>query len=128
MKQAELAMDHVAIRVRSFDASIGFYAALLPRLGFSRDGDASWRGARGLQFALVEAEPGTQGYDRYAPGVNHIGFAAPSLQTVEEVRDAMAAAGFTVPALQRFGGVSALFLPDPDGLRFEITYYGETAQ
>jgi len=32
-------------------------------------------------------------------------------------------AGFEVPEIQDLGGASALFMKDPDGIRFEITYY-----
>lgn len=32
-------------------------------------------------------------------------------------------AGFEVPEIQDLGGSSALFMKDPDGIRFEITYY-----
>ncbi len=35
----------------------------------------------------------------------------------------MAAAGFEVPQLQNLGGVIALFMKDPDGVRFEISHY-----
>jgi hypothetical protein len=35
----------------------------------------------------------------------------------------MAAAGFDVPTIQDLGGAKALFLKDPDGLRFELTWY-----
>ena len=36
---------------------------------------------------------------------------------------AMQAAGFEVPDVQNLGGAIALFMKDPDGIRFEITYY-----
>ena len=31
--------------------------------------------------------------------------------------------GFEVPEIQNLQGASALFMKDPDGIRFEITYY-----
>jgi lactoylglutathione lyase len=34
----------------------------------------------------------------------------------------MAAAGFEVPDIQAFGEAAALFMKDPDGLRFEISF------
>jgi hypothetical protein len=42
---------------------------------------------------------------------------------VEAIKQAMDRAGYEA-RLQRFGeGVVALFIPDPDGLRVEISYY-----
>jgi len=35
----------------------------------------------------------------------------------------MGNAGFDVPEVQNLGGAIALFMKDPDGIRFEITYY-----
>lgn len=35
----------------------------------------------------------------------------------------MKSAGFEVPEIQNLQGASALFMKDPDGIRFEITYY-----
>jgi len=31
--------------------------------------------------------------------------------------------GFAVPDIQQLGGATALFMKDPDGIRFEVTYY-----
>jgi catechol 2,3-dioxygenase-like lactoylglutathione lyase family enzyme len=53
--------------------------------------------------------------------MNHLGFAVPSAASVALVRESMAAAGFAVPELQTFAGITALFMKDPDGIRFEIT-------
>lgn len=39
------------------------------------------------------------------------------------VRDGMRARGFEAPEVQHLGGAVALFMKDPDGLRFEITAY-----
>jgi hypothetical protein len=35
----------------------------------------------------------------------------------------MAAAGFPVPQVQQLSGATALFMQDPDGIRFEVTHY-----
>jgi hypothetical protein len=34
----------------------------------------------------------------------------------------MQAAGFPVPEIQRLDGATALFMKDPDGIRFEVTH------
>ena len=35
----------------------------------------------------------------------------------------MLAAGFSVPEIQNLSGVTALFMKDPDGIRFEVSSY-----
>jgi catechol 2,3-dioxygenase-like lactoylglutathione lyase family enzyme len=114
-------IDHIALRVSSLADSLPYYAALLPLLGFARVGETAWRNRGGLLLHFSEADEGSRPYDRFGPGMNHLGFAVPSAASVALVRESMAAAGFAVPELQTFAGITALFMKDPDGIRFEIT-------
>ena len=116
-------IDHATILVSSLETSLAYYRALLPLLGYSEAADGSWQGG-GFSLQFAQARPGSHSYDRYGAGLNHLGFALPSREAVEAVGEAMAARGFEVPAIQNFGGASALFLKDPDGLRFEVTHHG----
>lgn len=96
---------------------------MLPHLGFEQVSEHVWRDAAGLHFQFRQANTDTRDYERYGPGLNHFGFAAPSAQFVEAVHAAMTTAGYEA-RLQTFGdGVVALFMPDPDGLRVELSYY-----
>ena len=113
-------IDHLALRVSSLDRSGPYYAALLPLLGFAQVGAQQWRNAAGATLIFAEAEEGSRPYHRLAPGMNHVGFSVPSPDAVEMVRAAMAAAGFDVPEIEHFPGAVALFMADPDGIRFEI--------
>jgi catechol 2,3-dioxygenase-like lactoylglutathione lyase family enzyme len=115
-------IDHIAMRVSSLKASGPYYAALLPLLGFAPAGETAWRNGSGLVLHFSEADEGARPYDRYGAGMNHLGFSVTSAAAVADVRAAMAAAGFLVPEIQRFGAASALFMKDPDGIRFEVTY------
>lgn len=124
---AALSIDHLALRVRSFEQSIPFYDALLPLLGFEKQREHFWRNDEGFHIQIDEADEGSRAYDRFGPGVNHVGFAAPSLPRLAAVRDAMRVAGFDAPRPQLLGGASALFMKDPDGFRLEITYFPEGA-
>jgi catechol 2,3-dioxygenase-like lactoylglutathione lyase family enzyme len=55
--------------------------------------------------------------------LNHFGFAAPDAGFVEALKARMDEAGYEA-RLQRFDdGVVALFIPDPDGLRIEVSWY-----
>jgi catechol 2,3-dioxygenase-like lactoylglutathione lyase family enzyme len=120
-----LALDHLTIVSRSEEAGVAFYGLLLPHLGFSRVKPGIWRNPSGLYLQFRTAADGTHDYERYGPGLNHLGFAAPSPAFVESLHQTVTAAGY-VARLQRFGdGTVALFLPDPDGLRVEVSYYPE---
>lgn len=116
-------IDHITLLVTSLDASMPYYATLLPLIGFTKQRDHVWTDGDGFFLQFGEARPGTSPYERYGAGMNHVGFGARSADEVAAVRTAMQQAGFEVPELQHFGDVTALFMRDPDGIRFEVTYY-----
>ena len=115
--------DHITILVRSLAKSMPFYDALLPLLGYEKQKNHIWHDGDGFFIQFAQAKTATSDYERYAPGMNHLGFGAPDAAFVRMVRDAMMAAGFAVPDIQDLGGATALFMKDPDGMRFEITFY-----
>lgn len=55
--------------------------------------------------------------------MDHLSFGASAPEQVHAVRQAMQEAGFEVPDIQNLQGAIALFMKDPDGIRFGITYY-----
>ena len=116
-------LDHIVILVRSLDRSLPWYAALLGLLGFEKTRDHVWYDGD-LAIDLKQAEAGTPDYQRYAPGLNHLGFTATDAAELDRVRDGMAAAGLDVPEKQSLGGQIATFFKDPDGMRIEVTVYG----
>lgn len=116
-------IDHVTLLVSSLERSMPYYDALLPLLGFTKQKPHVWTDGRGFFFQFLPAREGLPGYERYGPGMNHLGFGAPDPQSVHRIRDAMAAAGFDVPEIQNLRGATALFMKDPDGIRFEVTHY-----
>lgn len=118
-----LKLDHVTLLVTSFDLSMPYYDALLPLVGFTKERDHVWHDGDGFYFQFREAGTDTRPYERYGAGMNHLGFSAPDVATVERVRRRMEEAGFAVPDVQKLGGATALFMKDPDGIRFEITHY-----
>lgn len=116
-------LDHIVLLVGSLERSLPYYDALLSAIGFEKSRDHVWGNGDGVYFDFKEAtEPG-EGYHRDGVGLNHLGFTAPTKTAVEAVADAMRAGGFEVPAVQRLGNSWALFMKDPDGIRFEITHY-----
>jgi catechol 2,3-dioxygenase-like lactoylglutathione lyase family enzyme len=123
-----LRVDHVSIMVGSLAASMPYYDALLPLLGYSKRRDHVYSDDSGFSFQFHEAAPDTRPYERHGAGLNHLGFFAPDEPFVHAVRDAMRARGFAVPEIQHLGGAVALFMKDPDGLRFEVTAYPPGAE
>lgn len=117
-------LDHIVILASDIEASARWYDVLLGLIGFTAQRDHVWANDDGLAVDLRETKPGTRPYERYGAGLNHFGFTAPTMEAHEAVRAGMAAAGFDVPAIQSFGKDRATFFKDPDGLRFEINYYG----
>ena len=123
-----LKVDHVTILVRSVEKSMPYYAKLLELIGFTKLRDFVWTDNQGFFLQFNQAKEGTGEYERYGAGMNHIGFSAPSPEFVIKVQKAMRDEGFTAPDIQDFDGVKALFMKDPDGIRFEITYYPPNVQ
>ena len=116
-------IDHITLLFTSFERSLPYYQTLLPLLGFGKTRDHIWTDGDGFFFQFNQARPDTRSYERYGAGMNHLGFRAASSTQVEGIRQSMQAAGFEVPEIQNLGGAIALFMKDPDGIRFEITYY-----
>lgn len=118
-----LKIDHLTVVWRDRSVSEPYYGALLPLLGFRKTESGNWTDDEGMWFQFRDARPDTTDYERYGPGVNHVGFTAPSPEAVEHVQAVMRAAGFEAPEIQTFGEAKALFMKDPDGLRFEVSWY-----
>ena len=116
-------LDHVTLLVSSLERTLPYYAALLPLLGFARRDERTWHDGAGFFLQFRQAREGTRPYERYGAGMNHLGFAAPDTATVERVRQSMLDAGFDAPEIQDLDGARALFMKDPDGIRFELTWY-----
>lgn len=115
-------IDHLTLLVSSFANSMPYYERLLPLVGFSKKRDHIWTDNEGFFFQFLEARPGLPGYERYGCGMNHLGFAAPNVGAVHSIKQAMSEAGFPTPEIQVIGPVTALFMKDPDGIRFEISH------
>jgi lactoylglutathione lyase len=116
-------LDHVTILVSSLERSMPYYDALLPLLAFRKTKEHVWTDGNGFFFQFLQAHAGTQPYERYAAGMNHLGFGVASADEVHAIRKAMHDAGHAAPDVQQLRGATALFLRDPDGIRFEISHY-----
>lgn len=113
----------MTILSRDFEKSALFYDLLLPLLGFAKLKRGIWKNDSGLYLQFREADAGTSAYERYAPGLNHFGFAAPDRAAVDLVHATMTSAGHEARLQSYPDGTYALFMPDPDGLRVEFSFY-----
>lgn len=113
----------MVIMASSLSASGAYYRTLLPLLGFRELKENYWQKGREFIIDIKEATPGTRPYERYGAGLNHLGFSAETPEEVEGLRDTLIKAGIPTPELQHIGGGVSLFMKDPDGLRFEISYF-----
>jgi lactoylglutathione lyase len=118
--ELQVKLDHIVLLVSDLPRSVGFYEILLPMLGFRKTADHVFGNAEEVYFDIRQAENLGHSYQRYAPGLNHIGFTAPNRDAIAQVQDVMKDAGYEVPDVQSFGEGVALFLKDPDGMRIEL--------
>jgi catechol 2,3-dioxygenase-like lactoylglutathione lyase family enzyme len=123
------AIHHVDLTVTDLERSTRFYDRVLPLLGFRRSESVPegpiWAGA-GLEVGLQTARSHAA-HDRYAPGLHHLAFAAPSRGAVDALHARLLELGVAVldaPAEypQYAPGYYAVFFADPDGLKLEYVF------
>ncbi len=115
-----LKLDHIVLLLSDLKRCVPFYDRLLSLLGFEKLREHVFVNAEAIYFDLRQAVEPEYGYNRNAPGLNHLAFAATNRAQIVEIGEAMAAAGFEVPAIQEFSDGCALFLRDADGMRVEL--------
>jgi glyoxylase I family protein len=130
---------HVDLVVSDIDRSLAFYRGLLEPLGWSRvgtivgeRGETVWYigglgAALGLRAAQSDSHPTP--YDRYALGVHHAAFAAPSREVVDERHRWLVATGAAIESppkeYEYIPGYYAVFFYDPDDIKLEIVHVPE---
>ena len=131
--------SHVDLVVSEIQRSLDFYRGLLEPLGWT--GLAEVPGERGEAIRYISQDgPGVaalglrqrpddaprHAYDRYALGVHHICFDAPSREAVDERADWLREVGATIESgpeeYEYTPGYYAVFFYDPDGIKLEILH------
>ena len=123
-------LHHVDLTVADFRRSKEFYAQVMPLMGFERlpkeFGAVAWRGAGILAIQPAKPEEKDRAHSRYAPGLHHLAFRAPSRAAVDELHARLAALGVTIldpPADYPYSdGYYAVFFADPDGIKLEYVH------
>jgi catechol 2,3-dioxygenase-like lactoylglutathione lyase family enzyme len=133
-------LDHVDLVVSSLPRSLRFYRELLGPLGWTSASEIA--GERGERVVYLGGEPperpvalslrermsGADGapYDRYALGLHHLAFKAPSRAAVDDRARWLREQGAEIesgPAEYDYvPGYYAVFFYDPDGLKLEIVH------
>jgi glyoxylase I family protein len=130
-------VHHLDLVVSSLERSLPLYRALLGPLGYTREGEIVGErgervvylgGAGGAAVSLREAQsPGS--HDRYAVGLHHLAFAAPSRELVDERLRWALEQGLAIENEPRewhyAPGYYAGFFHDPDGIKLEIVHVPE---
>ena len=118
-------IDHLTISVSDREAADRHYGILLPLVGFREEKRGIWTDGEGFYLQFMTAKKDTNEYQRYGAGLNHWGLSMETPEAVEELREKLIASGIDAQPIQDLSGAKALFLPDPDGLRAEFTWYPE---
>jgi glyoxylase I family protein len=137
-------VDHIDLVVSDLERSLIFYRGFLGLLGYVRE--SAIRGERGevvvylnrveglgsLGLRQSQSDAHEVPYDRYAVGVHHIAFAAPSRRFVDECAAWLPENGATIESEPReydySPGYYALFFHDPDGIKIELVYQPKDAE
>ena len=127
-------VHHVDLVVSSIVRSLPFYRDLLGPIGWhsiseveGERGETIWYlGGRGTSIGLREAQSESGDVDRYAVGLHHLAFEAPSRAAVDERAEWLRANGAELESEPQeytyMPGYYAVFFYDPDGLKLEIMH------
>lgn len=122
-------VHHLDLTVADLAVATTFYDGVLPLMGFRRIADAAegpiWSG-ESVEIGLQAARR-PRPHDRYAPGLHHLAFEAPSRHDVDRVYQQLLALRVRVldapAAYPAYGpGYYAVFFSDPDGIKLEYVY------
>ncbi len=123
--------NHVDLVVGSLDRSLPFYRELLGLLGqFHRENEVVGEQGETIYYlsgGLGLRERRSEGaIDRYAVGLHHVAFEAPSRTAVDHVAAWLRGAGMEIESGPRewdyAPGYYAVFFPDPDGIKLEVVH------
>jgi glyoxylase I family protein len=124
-------INHIGLTVSDMARAAAFYEALLGHLGYTRVEDTPkyilWAGRGGaIGISPVRPEAAGRRHDRYAIGLHHLAFHAPSRADVDAAFAKLQAMGAEVtdaPAgYDYLPGYYAVYFLDPDGIKLEVAH------
>ena len=128
---------HLDLVVTDLERSLAFYTDLLAPLGYDRASEIEGeRGERvvylggtdipSVSLRAAQSDAHAVPYDRYAVGIHHLCFGAPSREAVDERADWLRRQGAEIEsepaAYDYMPGYYAVFFYDPDGIKLEIVH------
>ena len=132
------AIDHLDLVVTDLERSLEFYRDLLAPLGYVRESRITGERGERVTYLGRVGDAGSVGlrerqsdahdlpYERYAVGVHHIAFSAPSRAVVDERARWLAQHEVTIESGPKeydyAPGYFAVFFYDPDGIKLEIVH------
>jgi catechol 2,3-dioxygenase-like lactoylglutathione lyase family enzyme len=129
-----MGVHHVDLVVSSIERSLPFYRELLGPLGWHRlsevEGERGetifYLGGPACSVGLRQARSESREVDRYAVGLHHLAFEAPSRAVVDERAEWLRETGARIesePQEYTYSpGYYAVFFYDPDGMKLEIVH------
>lgn len=131
-------IDHLDLVVSDEERSLRFYRGLLRPLGYVREGVIAGERGERVTYLNRVAEGGSVSirqrqsdahplpYDRYAVGIHHIAFSAPSRVVIDERAGWLTQQGATIesgPGEYAYTpGYYAVFFYDPDRIKLELVH------
>ena len=128
-----IGLDHIYLTVSDLEKSERFYDAAMTILGFRKNGFVN-EGDRHVQYynrhfgiVLRPGRAGATAHDPSIPGLHHLCFRVEGVAELKAIASSFKAAGMecTDPELypEYAPDYYAVFFPDPDGIRLEVTNY-----
>jgi glyoxylase I family protein len=127
-----IGIDHIYISVSNLEKSELFYDTVMKVLGFQKTSftldDEKHIQYYNRHFGYVLRPARTsERHNSYSPGLHHLCFRVESEKDVCDVASRLAERGIEVSGPRLYTEYAAdyfaLFLPDPDGIRLEITNF-----
>jgi glyoxylase I family protein len=130
------AVDHFDLVVSDFERSEAFYLGLLEPLGWRKTGKIAGergepvqyfnRGETAFSLRQAQSDAHPTPFDRYAVGLHHVAFGAPSREAVDERAEWLRAQGGEIESGPKEydyrPGYYAVFFYDPDGIKLELVF------
>ncbi|MGW6728782.1 VOC family protein [Nocardia sp. NPDC055029] len=126
-----LTLHHLSVTTADMDKAAPFYDAVLGTLGYRRghtsENLCTWVGqAPEILVWIVEGED-TSPHTHGRPGWQHASYEVDDAATVDAVHTAVVEGGWTVVHAPReypdyAAGYYAVFVEDPDGIRWEVAH------
>ena len=127
-------VHHLELVVSSLARSLPLYSELLEPLGYSgtstivgeQGEEVVYLGGPGVVAVSLREAKVPQPFDRYAIGIHHVAFEAPSREVVDERLRWVRAQGLQIEndpkEYEYLPGYYAGFFYDPDGIKLEILH------